>query len=109
MKLGIVDIGSLTHGRYGMFGMHSFSLRDALRGLGLLAATTTFAAVHPTFAAEDVPLADAIYLTFFSRYPSEQERAVAVAYLGSGTSGRQAAAEDLAWSMLNSLEFVFNH
>ena len=58
---------------------------------------------------DDGELADAIYLTFFSRNPSEQERKVASQYLQSGQSGRQAAAEDLAWSMLNSLEFVFNH
>lgn len=54
MKLGIIDIGSPTQGRRGRFGI---SRRDALRGLGLLAATTTFAAVRPTFAAEGVPLA----------------------------------------------------
>jgi hypothetical protein len=58
---------------------------------------------------DDARLAEAIYLTFFSRYPSEGERNVAIEYLASGASGRQAAAEDLAWSMLNSLEFVFNH
>lgn len=57
MKLGIIDIGSLTHGRYGMFGMHSFSRRDALRGLGLLAATATLATTSPIFAAGDVLLA----------------------------------------------------
>ena len=58
---------------------------------------------------DDSQLADAIYLTFFSRYPSEPERKVASEYLQASASGRQAAAEDLAWSMLNSLEFVFNH
>ena len=57
MKLGIIDIGSLTHGRCGKFGMHSFSRRDALRGLGLLAATATLATISPTFAAEGVLLA----------------------------------------------------
>jgi hypothetical protein len=54
-------------------------------------------------------LADDIYLTFFSRYPSEQEKELAGKYLRGSSSDRQAAAEDLAWSMLNSLEFVFNH
>ena len=57
MKLGIIDIGSLTYGRYGKFGRPSFSRRDALRGLGLLAATATLATTSPTFAAEDVLLA----------------------------------------------------
>jgi hypothetical protein len=54
-------------------------------------------------------LADELYLTFFSRYPIDKERQVATEYLQSAPSGRAAAAEDLAWSMLNSLEFVFNH
>ncbi len=59
--------------------------------------------------ADDGQLSDEIYLTFFSRFPSQPERQVASDYLQAGTGGRQAAAEDLAWTMLNSLEFVFNH
>lgn len=57
MKLGIIDIGSLTPGPFGKCGMHSFSRRDALLGLGLLAATATLATISPTFAAEEVTLA----------------------------------------------------
>jgi hypothetical protein len=58
---------------------------------------------------EDGPLVDELYLTFFSRFPSEDESAVAVGYLRDHASQRQQAAEDLAWSLLNSLEFLFNH
>ena len=39
----------------------------------------------------------------------EKEKAVALEYLGQRKDARQKAAEDLAWSLLNSLEFVFNH
>jgi hypothetical protein len=62
-----------------------------------------------THMSDDDRLADEIYLTFFSRYPSEAERKLAREVLHGSLSDRQAGAEDLAWSMLNSLEFVFNH
>ena len=54
-------------------------------------------------------LIDELYLTFFSRFPTERERATAEQYLQAQAANRAAAIEDLAWSMLNSLEFVFNH
>ncbi len=57
----------------------------------------------------DPQLIDELYLTFFSRHPSDHERATAENYLQKQAGNRQAAIEDLAWSMLNSLEFVFNH
>jgi hypothetical protein len=58
---------------------------------------------------DDGQLADELYLTFYNRFPSESERAVAVEYLSGQSAERRRAAEDLAWSMLNSLEFMFNH
>jgi hypothetical protein len=58
---------------------------------------------------DDAALAEELYLTFYSRPPTDKERQAAVAYLGKEPSRRRQAAEDLAWSMLNSLEFVFNH
>jgi hypothetical protein len=60
---------------------------------------------HP----EDGPLVEEMYLTFFSRLPSAKEREVAVQYLGRDKGKRREAAEDLAWSLMNSLEFIFNH
>jgi hypothetical protein len=59
--------------------------------------------------AADGPLVEELYLTFYSRFPTEEERKVALAYLGERRAERRSAAEDLAWGMLNSLEFVFNH
>jgi len=59
--------------------------------------------------AENGPLADELYLTFFSRLPTEKERTVASEYLSKDKAKRREAAEDLAWSMMNSLEFIFNH
>ena len=57
----------------------------------------------------DPQLIDELYLTFFSRHPSDHERTTAQNYLQKHAGNRQAAIEDLAWSMLNSLELVFNH
>lgn len=58
---------------------------------------------------EDAALIDELYLTFYSRMPTAEERATALKYLSRPSSQRRAAAEDIAWSLLNSLEFVFNH
>ncbi len=48
-------------------------------------------------------IVDELYLSFFSRYPSGEERKVAREYLSSAKD-RHKAAEDLAWSMMNSLD-----
>lgn len=59
--------------------------------------------------SDDAALIDELYLTFYSRLPDAQERTLAVSYLKRDPGKRRQAAEDLAWSLLNSLEFVFNH
>ena len=56
----------------------------------------------------DRELVEELYLSFLSRPPREEERRAAIAHLASAPD-RRAAAEDLAWSLLNTLEFVFNH
>jgi hypothetical protein len=58
---------------------------------------------------DDRSLVDELYLTFYSRFPTDVERAAAVEYLRRQQLKRRQAAEDLAWGMLNSLEFIFNH
>ena len=59
--------------------------------------------------AADAALVEELYLTVFSRRPDEKEKQTAVAYLARDPSRRRQAAEDLAWGLLNALEFVFNH
>jgi hypothetical protein len=59
--------------------------------------------------ADDAAVVEELYLTFYSRPPTESERRAAVAYLRRDPAKRRHAAEDLAWGLLNSLEFVFNH
>ncbi|MFN0051521.1 MAG: DUF1549 and DUF1553 domain-containing protein [Planctomycetales bacterium] len=59
--------------------------------------------------ADDAALVDELYLTFYSRYPLEEERRITVNYLQADPGARRQRAEDIAWSMLNTAEFVFNH
>jgi hypothetical protein len=58
---------------------------------------------------EDGILVEELYLTFYSRLPSQEEKALGMAYLRRDAAKRRQAAEDLAWGLLNSLEFLFNH
>lgn len=57
----------------------------------------------------DRALVEELYLTFYSRMPTEAERASALTYLEKSPSQRRKAAEDLAWALQNSIEFLFNH
>jgi hypothetical protein len=59
--------------------------------------------------ADDGALVDGLYLAFYSRTPTEREKAVALAHMQKRKDQRREAAEDLAWTLMNSLEFVFNH
>ncbi len=58
---------------------------------------------------KDAELAEELYLTFYSRHPTADEEKIAVDYLKKNAGHRIEATEDLAWSLMNSLEFVFNH
>ena len=53
-------------------------------------------------------LVEELYLMMYSRFPTDEERKTGVNYL-KNQPNRQLAAEDLCWSMMNSIEFVFNH
>jgi hypothetical protein len=52
-----------------------------------------------------------LYLTYLSRLPRAAENTAAVAYLTAPTTtaAKNAALEDLAWSLINKLEFVFSY
>lgn len=54
-------------------------------------------------------LVEEAYLTFFSRLPETTERKAATDFLSRSSANRQPALEDLAWSLLNTTEFVFQH
>lgn len=52
---------------------------------------------------------DGMYLTILSRYPTEQEANVALAYVRGSGLNRFDASVDLVWALLNTKEFVFKH
>ncbi|MFN7545352.1 MAG: DUF1553 domain-containing protein [Acidobacteriota bacterium] len=58
----------------------------------------------------DNQLVNQLYLTVLSRYPTEQETAVAVDTL-RGTTGttRLQRGEDLLWSLYNKVDFIYNY
>ena len=62
-------------------------------------------------SSDNSKLVDELYLTFFARFPNPNEKTIVLRHFKSETGkiSRQEAAEDLAWSLMNSLEFLFNH
>ena len=55
-----------------------------------------------------------VYLSAFSRYPTDSERhelvaAIEKAKAGHGPDAHRQALEDMVWAMLTSKEFLFNH
>jgi hypothetical protein len=58
---------------------------------------------------DDTKLVEELYLTFFARPPGAAETAAALKHLKKYPDNRRAAAEDLAWALMNSTEFLFNH
>jgi len=61
---------------------------------------------------EDKPsyeVVNELYLALYSRWPSDEEKRIALESLEVGTPKRQQAVEDLIWALINSAEFVFNH
>jgi hypothetical protein len=55
----------------------------------------------------DADLVEEIYLTFYSRLPDDAERRTSLEHLQRNPAQRRQAAEDLAWTLMNTLEFVF--
>jgi len=49
------------------------------------------------------------YLMLLSRYPTPQETAAAENYYKIGGVGPRQAADDLAWALINSKEFLYRH
>ena len=51
-------------------------------------------------------IVDELYLATLSRVPLGQEKQLAISWL---EKDRKQGAEDLQWSLLNKLDFVFNY
>lgn len=52
---------------------------------------------------------DEIYLTAVGRLPREKEKALLLEAFAQEGADRQAAVEDVLWTLLNTKEFIFNH
>ena len=50
-----------------------------------------------------------IYMTLLSRAPTPAESTDAEAYWGNAGAGWSEAATDLAWALINSMEFLYRH
>ncbi len=60
-------------------------------------------------SADDAKLIEELYLRMYGRYPTPKETEALATHLAKKPNDRRKAVEDLAWAMLNSLEFQFNH
>ena len=54
-------------------------------------------------------LADKLYVSVLSRPPTDAEIAETSGYLASRPNERPVAIQELAWALIASLEFRFNH
>jgi hypothetical protein len=54
-------------------------------------------------------IANAMYLGILSRFPTADELKIAENYFQTGGLNKRAAAVDLAWTLINSDEFLFRH
>ncbi|MEO8024928.1 MAG: DUF1553 domain-containing protein [Bryobacteraceae bacterium] len=56
-------------------------------------------------------MADEMFLTFLGRFPDSYEKGKAVAALAKATTTAQknAALEDMAWALINKLDFLFSY
>jgi hypothetical protein len=84
-----------------------------------LSAPDGYVSLFLKLGLSDSRILDHVYLTAFSRYPSQQERTALLAdiegaRLKHGASeamlqSRRQAWEDVLWALLTSKEFLFNH
>ena len=54
-------------------------------------------------------LAEELYLSIFTRFPSEQELATVTEYLEQRKDDRTSAVQEMAWGLITSTEFRFHH
>ena len=64
---------------------------------------------HLAAISDDSRVVEELWLACFSRLPDAGEKERAVRHLTGRSAQRRKAIEDLAWSLMNSLEFTFNH
>ena len=55
------------------------------------------------------PAIEELFLSIFSRKPSDEERSLVLEYLKKNSDRRETALRHIAWGMLSSVEFSVNH
>jgi len=92
--------------------LQALSLMNSTLIENKLAATGNSASplIVQAAALANTDLVNKLYLTILSRYPSKDEMSTALASLpaANGTT-RNSAIQDLAWSLFNKVDFVFNY
>ncbi len=79
-----------------------------------LSAPDGFAALSLKLGLSNARLLETLYLSAYSRYPSETERASILGALNGASvapsaATRQKQIEDMMWALLTSKEFMFNY
>jgi hypothetical protein len=59
--------------------------------------------------ADSKAVAEELYLSILTRYPTDEERGEVTDYLAGRRADRGVALQELAWALLASAEFRFNH
>lgn len=86
-----------------LFLLNSSAMQERLRGSARLRA------IGQAARGDSVTYIREVYLLILSRHPTEKEIADVREYgKTSGLSGKQSA-EDLAWALVNTKEFLFRH
>lgn len=75
-----------------------------LNGIKRTGRTTVATVLNDT--RDPAAIAERLYLTTLSRYPTAEERTASVAFLAGGNLDERT--EDLQYALLNKLEFLFN-
>jgi hypothetical protein len=83
--------------------MNSQKLYDKVTSDAGLAATLASGDLKSGKVIED------LYLSVYSRFPTNEEKAAAVSLLKEESASRRKTVEGLLWAMLNTPEFVFKH
>lgn len=74
-----------------------------------LSAPDGYIALLLKLGLSDSRILEHIYLSAYSRYPTESERRVTLEALAKARPARQQALEDMLWALLTSKEFLFNY
>jgi len=90
------------------------SILQALNLMNSTVIETKLAATSPLISTlinlPNTEVVNKMYLTILSRYPTKQEVATALAALPAANGAtRNSAIQDLAWSLFNKVDFVFNY